>query len=241
MKRMNHFAHWPWLAGIFLLAFSLFTFSDDNYDEDCPTCTEWDAYEQVCMPITTPSIYIPPETCQNRPINYIVYNSTSGTAGFGAGGYILPALPTTLPNTLSVQSRCYIGNQRYRIEGKFHWPFTINVVDRFIMTSGLCYQGYPAGSEYPRDSVFKEKSEQHELTHCATLTTAINNANTKVNSAGWFLTYPGAYNRMQEIINETATEWTTARTRVLNNDDVAGQPKTTLEGDCLIEKQIGTW
>ena len=109
------------------------------------------------------------------------------------------------------------------------------------MTTDLCYTNYKAGDFYPRDPVFLKKSIQHELTHCATIVAAINQANEKVQNSGWFSTFSAANSKKQQIINETASEWSAARLRVLGDQDVAGQVKTTLEGDCYIERQTGTW
>lgn len=229
---------------LFLMMFTpVLASADDDYDHPCPVCTQWDASARDCIPMTTPPYTIPSDTCSRtiRGVPYVCPIQDPANPLGGRGGYILPPLPLVLPNNLFVTNRCYNGKMRYRIEGRFTWDFDIYVVNKFRMTTGLCYPGYDIGDFHPREPAFVEKTKQHELTHCDTIVTVINQANDKVQQAGWFSSYGTASSKKQQIINETATEWTTARTRVLNDQDVAGQPKTIIEGDCYEERQIGTW
>lgn len=217
-----------------LLVISFTHLFADNYDEDCPLCTEWDESSGDCIPITTPDYTIPVEFC-DHPINYVVYNPS-----FEAGGYILPNPPLRPPQNLFVTNRCHNGIMEYRIEGKFDlYSFTINVVDSFLITSPNC--NWPVNTERPRNPGFIDKSRIHERTHCTTLTTAINLNNRRVIDAGWFLSRVEANRKRLEIINEGNQTWTTALQWVLSNRDVAGQIKTVVEGKCYIERQIGTY
>jgi len=48
----------PLVVGVLLLTLSLTAFSDDQYDEPCPPCTEWDHYANDCIDIPNSPCWI---------------------------------------------------------------------------------------------------------------------------------------------------------------------------------------
>lgn len=208
---------------------------------DCGECQVADnstaiAYGAApCVPITTPPYVIPLVNC-NRPYIYVSYNPS-----WGAGGYIYPNPPSQLPNTLFVTNRCHEGRMKFRIEGKFNWEFSMYVVNEFIMKSSMCFPGYGVGDAYPRDPDRIQETELHEKTHCETLTEVINNSNEKVVQSGWHLTRNQANGKRSQIIQEANQDWQIAVARAAADEDVAGQEKSVVEGDCLIETVIGVY
>ena len=209
------------------------TAGEDPYTQ-CPLCTEWDVYSKNCEPITTLPYKISPHSC-NSQIKYVTYEPSRS-----ALGYISPNAPLSPPNNLFVTNRCHEGIMKYRIEGMFYlYSFSIYVVNGFLITSPNC--NWPVNTERPRDYWRIEITRTHELTHCNTLCMAINICNARVVNAGWFSSRAAANARRLEIIAEGNNTWTTSLGLAVANKDVAGQPRSYINGECLTEIDNGTW